>query len=383
MPRCIGITTHGERCGRNAWVGERCATHERIYQQQLAEAGPEIPHLCNKFMKRAGNNRWARCERVMVEGGNACWLHENGERRIQIRNAERRLRNAQEIMNVAHDAHARWALLEPTIDVIGINDTLVTLAMLEINRELGMPVRIALITRLADHFRLRNETVTEMYRAIFVILIGRLNGDQGGEPVVMIAAAPRPQDLAVLAQDRQNVHTAPVTHQTNRGMDILLNETPVPKGQFTMREILVEWLTTRKDVKYDDILKTERDMWHWYNTKSCRVVNDNLYHKLLQHLWSIVKVHSCKTEMSKRLYEECHEAIGLCCDGHITRLINVMVGFDDRFVPEISVKEQLQNRLAALSLQEITDEEKRTQAKSILVELQIPEIEHHIWLSAF
>lgn len=379
MPRCIGVTTHGVQCGRNALVGERCVTHERIHQQQLEEAGPEIPHLCNKFMKRAGNNRWSRCQRVMGEGGNACWMHENGERRMQIRNAERGLRNAQVIMLAAQDAQTRWELLEPTVDAVGINDTMATLAIMEINGELGMAVRIALMTRLADHFGLHNETVTEMYRAIFVILLGRLND----RPVEAIAAAPRPQGLAALAEDRQNVHTAPVTHQTNRGVDILLNQTPIPSGQFTMREILVEWLTTRKDVNYDDILKTERDMWHWYNTKSCRVVNDKLYQKLLQRLWSIIKEHSCKPEMSKRLFEECHESVGLCCDGHINRLVNVMVGFDDRFAPEISVKEQLQNRMAALSGQEIPDEEKRTQAKSILLELQIPEIEHHIWLSAF
>ena len=205
----------------------------------------------------------------------------------------------------------------------------------------------------------------------------------GNLAVAVPPLAARPDHLLqAVANDRQNVHTAVVTTQTNRGLDVLLKAV-VPKDQYTIREVLVDWLTNRKDIKYDDIMRIEKDMRGWYNTKSCRVEKDWFYRRTLQGLWFIIKNHDHADELKKRLYEECAESDGLCCDGHINRLINVMVGFDPRFAPPLPVKEQLQNAMSAISMLDIDEDEKIMRATAIMMNLKIPEAEHQDWLSAF
>jgi hypothetical protein len=90
-----------------------------------------------------------------------------------------------------------------------------------------------------------------------------------------------------------------------------------------------------------------------------------------------------RQELVKRAFEECSESVSMCCEGHLSRLCNVMVGFDDAFMPPVSTAEILQNKMGAISLLDISTEEKIEQAKKVLEELGVPSIEHEVWLEAF
>ena len=81
----------------------------------------------------------------------------------------------------------------------------------------------------------------------------------------------------------------------------------------------------------------------------------------------------------KRLYEECRDALGMCAQGHIARLTNVLVGFDAAFKAPVS----LQDRMADIARQEITEEEKRAAATLVLAEYKVAEPEQAAWLEAF
>ena len=71
----------------------------------------------------------------------------------------------------------------------------------------------------------------------------------------------------------------------------------------------------------------------------------------------------------------------MCCIGHINRLINVLVGFDEEFKPEFSKGEILQNKFAEFS--KIEDEtEKYVQATALLTELNVVGDEAAVWLDA-
>jgi hypothetical protein len=87
-------------------------------------------------------------------------------------------------------------------------------------------------------------------------------------------------------------------------------------------------------------------MAEWYGRDMCRTEGDFLYQRVLDHLWSLILHSEENTELVKRLYQECFEAKGMCCDGHINRLVNVMVGFHDAFNPPLSPKEILQNKMS-------------------------------------
>lgn len=176
-------------------------------------------------------------------------------------------------------------------------------------------------------------------------------------------------NLSDLARDSQNVHTGPVNNQTNSNTEILLS-TPVPSHQQTVEEITSALMKRRKKpTKYME------DMVDWYNKHS-------LYKQLLDGLWARIKSSPNKKELEKRLTEELREMAGKCTQGHISRLCNVLVGFDEDFKPEISVGEHLQNKMSAIAQKDITLEEKVLEALILMEELGIPAEEQDAWIDA-
>jgi hypothetical protein len=200
-------------------------------------------------------------------------------------------------------------------------------------------------------------------------------------PVGRAAPAPPRTDLERIARDSQNVHTAFVSDQTNRGIEILM-KIEVPKDQATFVEIRTAWneIYTNPPVSarlYDDMIR-------WWNVKSCIREGDLLYHKVLRRLWARIKMEEdaeTRRELIKRLQEECAEAYGLCCAGHINRLINVMVGFDPAFKQEVPKGQILQERFSQIA--QVEDEvEKFRQATEVIAELGLTRDEAAPWLDS-
>jgi hypothetical protein len=213
----------------------------------------------------------------------------------------------------------------------------------------------------------------------------RLRGGQGLPPNEVRPEVPR-GNLHLIAIDRQNVHTRAVSQQTNKGLDVLL--TLQRQRNRAMRA--PEWFASRWLVRsygsWQVVSRTVMDMMQWYNTNTCRAAGDQLYRLTLDGLYLRILSHpseEVKSELYKRAFEECFESVGLCCDGHISRLCNVLVGFDDAFEPPVAFGEVLQNKMAALFALEIPTEEKLKQAIAFFNEYAVPEAERAPWLEAF
>lgn len=189
-------------------------------------------------------------------------------------------------------------------------------------------------------------------------------------------------ELGRMAHDSQNVHTSAVTNQTNTNIEILLAVTGVPETQATLYEIKQAWDTIYVTTKVDN--RIYDDMKKWWNVVSCVKQNDYLYRRLLRRLWFKIKTTEdaeLRRELTKRLQQECAESFALCCAGHINRLCNVMVGFDDRFVQTQSKQEILQNRFAQIAQIE-DDVEKYIQATKLVAELGLTSDEAAPWMDA-
>ena len=191
-------------------------------------------------------------------------------------------------------------------------------------------------------------------------------------------------ELGRMAHDSQNVHTRAVTDQSNKNMEILLAITDIPATQATLYEIKQAWDKIYVTVKVDNRLY--EDMKRWWNVVSCVQQNDYLYRRLLRRLWFKIKTtenEELRTELTKRLQQECAEAFGLCCAGHINRLCNVMVGFDDRFVQQVKKGDTtiLQNRFAQIAQIE-DDVEKYVQATRVIAEQGLTAEEAAPWLDS-
>jgi hypothetical protein len=189
--------------------------------------------------------------------------------------------------------------------------------------------------------------------------------------------APR-TELEALTRDTQNVHTPAVNAQTAAGLTALL-EPLVAVGQDTLGEIREAWrtrpATTRKSVL--------KDVSRWYETATCRIEGDHLYQRLLDGLWMRIKLSPHKDDLVQRLWEEAHESVKVCCDGHISRLCNVLVGYDDTFKAPVSPGEMLQHRIAAIAGEDISIPAKVIKAWEAMEELQIPREQRMEWIEAF
>jgi hypothetical protein len=183
-------------------------------------------------------------------------------------------------------------------------------------------------------------------------------------------------DLQRLALDTQNVHTKEVNAQTTAAQEYLL-KTEVPSDQNTLSEMKSAWSA------HTGLKKVLRDVTHWYETDFCVGENDFLYKKVLDGLWTRIKQHKERDELTQRLWEEAVESVGMCCQGHLSRLANVLVGFTEEVKAEVPVGEILQQRIAAIAAEDSRVEYKVCEAWSVFEELNIPMEQRDAWIEAF
>lgn len=183
-------------------------------------------------------------------------------------------------------------------------------------------------------------------------------------------------ELQRLALDRQNVHTGVVNKQTTDVQSYLL-KIPVPTDQDTLSEIETAW-SNKSQTK-----KVLKDMKKWYKASECVEADDWLYKKMLDGLWVQIKTHTHKTELIERLWEEAYESVDMCCQGHLCRIANVLVGFSEEVKAEVPVGEILQQRIAAIAAKEIGVENKVCEAWVVFEELNVPMEERDAWIEAF
>jgi hypothetical protein len=177
--------------------------------------------------------------------------------------------------------------------------------------------------------------------------------------------------LAQIAQDAQNIHTIVINTQTNALLETL-RAVPVPKDQNTMRELMCAWNLQDSPVLHD--IRT------WANKSYVVKEGDFLYRNTLRSVWANIQTFPLeqRLELTKRLWEECTESVGMCAQGHISRLVNVFVGFDEAFRP----KPTFQETMASLSKQTIPDEDKIRQANVHMDERHMATEEREAWLDA-
>ena len=197
-------------------------------------------------------------------------------------------------------------------------------------------------------------------------------------------AAPR-GELEAFVQDNQNVHTRVVTEQTNSALQILLN-TDVPSNQRTVAESHLKFMEhvalDRIHTTLDVIDQVDRDVKRWYRTITCRTDGDYLYKRLLDGLWAKIKTSPVHQELEIRLWQEMVDSVGMCCDGHITRLANVLCGFDEAFAPELSPAEKLQNRMAVIANMDCGIILQTAHALAAFKEFNIPRDQWEPWVDA-
>ena len=203
-----------------------------------------------------------------------------------------------------------------------------------------------------------------------------------------VDVAPHPvqrTELENFARDTQNIHTRVVTQQTNTALEILLAAN-VPSDQNTLAELTTCFrqlvIDSRVRTQIDKIKDICKDINRWYKVRTCRTEGDFLYKRTLDGLWSKMKTSALRAELELRLWQEMEDSLGMCCDGHISRLTNVLSGFDDAFAPQLSPAEMLQNRMAVIAGMEGGIILQVAEAMNAFKELSVPEDQWEAWIDA-
>jgi hypothetical protein len=187
-------------------------------------------------------------------------------------------------------------------------------------------------------------------------------------------------NLAKIANNSQSVHTFSVTKNTNEGIGIL-ECYDVPRGQRTLAEIEEAWF----DYDPKSITEVIKDMKDWGSRPTVMHKTKNIYKGVLRGLWAKIKSFEgdIRVELIKRLWEESNEAVGMCADGHVGRLINVLSGFDEQFKSHMSPKDYFQNNMSLIAAADAPVKFKIDQANRLMDELEMPPDERQPWLDAF
>ncbi len=334
MPQCSATCKDGGPCRHNAKPGHSvCGKHT----SQALPVKTVYVILCGKVMTNG-----TKCKCPREKGKKLCKKH------VKLENKRKRKELFQRMWDRALDILWAW-----NHDPVGFVDYLTQqLDEVEATPEERREVEENMRDELEFHGRIHNAVA---------------NGHD-----------PSMTELEALSKDTQNVHTGPVNKQTQEAVTALL-ETPVAAGQDTLAELKGVW-QTRPSVSRKSVLK---DVTRWYQTKTCRTEDDHLYQRLLDGLWTRVKLSPHKDDLVQRLWEECFESLKMCCEGHISRLCNVLVGYDESFKAPISTGEMLQQRIAAIAAEEISIPHKVVKAWEVMEELQIPRDQRMDWIEAF
>jgi hypothetical protein len=188
-------------------------------------------------------------------------------------------------------------------------------------------------------------------------------------PLIPFGPPNRP-DLAAFTQDRQNVHRTDTVKYVYKVIESLKNIT-IPEDQKTVPEII-----TQCDLSARAIITLA--IYYYESTEIYGI--PNAYPKTLDSIWAFVKPHPEKNELLSRVRDELTDNIGMCAQGNLSRLCNILSGYLEGVVPPRPRHEILQDRLADIALDDEGDKVGR--ARLVLAELEVPPGDWAPWLAA-
>ena len=209
----------------------------------------------------------------------------------------------------------------------------------------------------------------------------------GGEVAVVPAhmragaramALPNPNVLARIANDNQNVHTQLVVEQTKKNVAEIL-KIPVPEG--------FKWQAARLSMTYKTIIMfctlSPKSAWQ-FSSMYCSDatiydLEPGIFGKVVDGVWQFISNSPDKKDLKKILQSELRDNIGMCAQGNLSRICNVLQGYLEGIGQKESVSTILGREFPKLmEIENVVEREARGAA--ILRENAVPESEWESWL---
>jgi len=183
-------------------------------------------------------------------------------------------------------------------------------------------------------------------------------------------------DLRAFAADAQSVHRSSVQSATERSVRMLL-ERDASAAASTLGEInaifsdphFVPWSSVRRAQILNELSTDYLDT----------VAFGVRYGHVVDRVWAFIRAHAESKELYTRLGQEVLEGIGMCANGKMARLVNVLQGYDESLFTE-PPKEAFREKMARLMKRPVA--ERAPAAAALFEEYAIVEEERGAWLDA-
>jgi hypothetical protein len=182
-------------------------------------------------------------------------------------------------------------------------------------------------------------------------------------------------DLEAFARDNQNVHTRQVVENVKLTVRKIL-EIQIPQ------EFETETLRTPGEIILACGLskKAAWQMMAKYCSEESIYEMEGIYPKVLNAVWQFILHSEDKQDLIKILKSEMEDNIGMCAQGNLSRLCNILNGYIDGIQLDTeSLNEKIGKRIAPLmEIQSIIERVER--ATQIMRELNVPANDWAVWI---
>lgn len=184
--------------------------------------------------------------------------------------------------------------------------------------------------------------------------------------------APPPPAIQQFITDNQNVHRKDTVSYIENVFK-QLKKISVPESQRTLGEILVHCVGMKPEAQIQ--------MVRMYHAGDSIYEHKRAYPRALDAVWAFITRHDNKKELYARMSQEMNDNIGMCAQGNLSRICNVLCGYIEGFQPPVPQGVLVQNKMAAIAMD--SEGNKVGRAKDALRELLVPESEWGPWIEAF
>ena len=209
----------------------------------------------------------------------------------------------------------------------------------EINEDIKTEIQEIILSFACDNeldYNLRADAAdtlmglgTDEYKAEgreIIMLLGRIGGD-----------------VKTIFQNAQNVHTTEIEKSVYEILEYLLL---YPTYKINNIQIDLDYIEKEIEKIFETEERSDKDE---INISLNRIkIDRTLYSKfnntlsnVLIKVWSYIMGHKNKEDLITRLLEELKDMSGTCSTGFLSRLVNVLSGFDDKFNIRISFEDQI------------------------------------------
>lgn len=291
--------------------------------------------------------------------------------RIEVARAEGNLVHEGDLFRDRHNARTAMRRIH-TDDVRDLREAQrLLIAQTGINPDAGAEAR-----RAAVHA----ENNARAARVAALVIARRAENAALDAQVARLAGRAPGRALAAFVADPQNVHTTEAVRQTKDTVALVL-QIPVP-AEYRWHAINASKTPFEIGLECNLSQRAAWQMMSQYAQETAIYdIEPGIYGKVLDCVWQYTKTSADKADLCRIIRQELQDNIGMCAQGNLSRICNILAGYLEGVAPPESIADKLGRLLPPLAV--IDDAYDRfIRAVAILKENNVPRDQWGPWLDA-